>query len=94
MLALDVRSQEQVPRGEADEELLLDVDIDIERIKAKDFMQRKESKLPPDRKLKDFYKKYTEHSEVSVFTMAENASQIKVSDLFVDPANEKSKFDS
>lgn len=60
MLALDVRSQEKVPRGEADEDLLLDVDIDIERIKAKDFMQRKESKLAPDRKLKDFYKKYTE----------------------------------
>ena len=34
--------------------------IDFELFKAKDFMQRKEDKLLPNRKLKDFYQRYNE----------------------------------
>jgi len=48
--------------------------IDFEALKSKDFMSRKESNLLPNRKLKAFYQRHLEESEVSVFTMAENVT--------------------
>ena len=60
-------------------------DIDFEQIKAKDFMKKKEGKHAPNRKLKDFYNRYTEQNEVSVFTMAENSTLLKETELFVNP---------
>ena len=52
-------------------------EIDYELIKAKDFMKRKEDHLHHNSKLKDFYQRYNKKHNVSVFTMAENASQLK-----------------
>ena len=40
-------------------------------------MQRKENKHLSSRKLKDFYQRCNKKNEVSVFTMAENAIQLK-----------------
>lgn len=51
--------------------------IDIELLKAKDFMKRKEEKVSHNRKLKDFYDRYNEKNHVSVFTMAENATLLR-----------------
>ena len=59
--------------------------IDIELFRAKDFMQRKENGLLQNRKLKDFYQRYNEASNVSVFTMAENAGLLRENDVFGGP---------
>ena len=55
--------------------------IDLEAVRARDFMQRKENSLLQNRKLKMFYERHREESEVSVFTMAENALIIRDNDL-------------
>ena len=60
-------------------------EIDYELFKAKDFMKRKEDHLHHNRKLKDFYQRYNEKHHVSVFTMAENASQLKENSILISP---------
>ena len=48
-------------------------------------MQRKENKLLSNRKLKDFYQKYNSNNGVSVFTMVENATQLKQNAQKISP---------
>lgn len=55
-------------------------------------MQMKEVKLRANRKLKDFYDAYTEKNQVSVFTMAENASQLKDTEVFLSPDTGQTQF--
>ena len=48
-------------------------------------MRQKQSNLLPNKKLKDFYQKYNEENEVSVFTMAENMAHLQETDLYQSP---------
>ena len=49
-------------------------------------MRIKESSNATNRKLKDFYERYTARSDVSVFTMAENAAH---AEIFLGPTRDK-----
>ena len=60
-------------------------DIDFDVFKKRDFMRQKQSNLLPNKKLKDFYQKYNEENEVSVFTMAENMAHLQETDLYQSP---------
>lgn len=63
--------------------------IDLEAVRAKDFMQRKENSLLQNRKLKMFYERHSQESEVSVFTMAENALQIRDNGIHGSPSKKQ-----
>ena len=61
--------------------------------KAKDFMKRKKSNFLPNRKLNDFYERYNDSNDVSVFTMAENAGLLRENKVFSIPAVGETKYD-
>ena len=46
-----------------------------------------------NRKLKDFYQRYNETSDVSVFTMAENAGLLRDKDVFAVPGVGETNLD-
>ena len=50
------------------------------------FMRLKENSLQPNhQKIKNFYERYTESNDVSVFTMAENLNQLKETEVLKSP---------